>query len=64
MTEVAAQAPYRVLSLEGGGAKGFYTLGVLKEVVGLVDRRCTETFAAGVIVLAISAAPSIACSSM
>ena len=23
-------APYRILSLDGGGAKGFYTLGVLK----------------------------------
>lgn len=27
---------YRVLSLDGGGAKGFYTLGVLKEVEALV----------------------------
>jgi uncharacterized protein len=26
----------RVLSLDGGGAKGFYTLGVLKEIEGLV----------------------------
>ena len=24
--------PYRILSLDGGGAKGFYTLGVLKEI--------------------------------
>ncbi len=29
-TEVAA--PLRVLTLDGGGAKGFYTLGVLKEI--------------------------------
>src|SRR6202044_118558 len=27
----------RVLSLDGGGAKGFYTLGVLKEVEAAVD---------------------------
>lgn len=29
---VSASAPLRVLSLDGGGAKGFYTLGVLKEL--------------------------------
>src|ERR1700676_3307023 len=28
--------PYRVLSLDGGGAKGFYTLGVLREIEGMV----------------------------
>jgi predicted acylesterase/phospholipase RssA len=27
---------YRVLSLDGGGAKGFYTLGVLKQVEGML----------------------------
>src|SRR5262249_247015 len=27
---------YRILSLDGGGAKGFYTLGALKEIDGLV----------------------------
>lgn len=27
----------RVLSLDGGGAKGFYTLGVLKEIEGLIN---------------------------
>lgn len=27
---------YRVLSLDGGGAKGFYTLGVLKEIEGML----------------------------
>jgi patatin-like phospholipase/acyl hydrolase len=26
----------RILSLDGGGAKGFYTLGVLKEIEGLI----------------------------
>jgi uncharacterized protein len=27
---------YRILSLDGGGAKGFYTLGALKEIEGLI----------------------------
>lgn len=27
---------YRILTLDGGGAKGFYTLGVLKEIEGLL----------------------------
>ena len=27
----------RILSLDGGGAKGFYTLGVLKEIEALLD---------------------------
>src|ERR1700751_706824 len=27
---------FRVLSLDGGGAKGFYTLGVLKEIEGML----------------------------
>jgi patatin-like phospholipase/acyl hydrolase len=29
---------FRVLSLDGGGAKGFYTLGVLKEIEGVIGR--------------------------
>jgi predicted acylesterase/phospholipase RssA len=29
---------YRILALDGGGAKGFYTLGVLKEIEGMI--RC------------------------
>lgn len=36
--------PYRILSLDGGGAKGFYTLGVLAEIEGLTGRRLHETF--------------------
>src|SRR3546814_6253945 len=28
----SAPTPLRVLTLDGGGAKGFYTLGVLKEI--------------------------------
>jgi hypothetical protein len=27
---------FRILSLDGGGAKGFYTLGVLKEIEGVL----------------------------
>jgi predicted acylesterase/phospholipase RssA len=36
--EPARDGLYRILSLDGGGAKGFYTLGVLKEIEGLI--RC------------------------
>src|ERR1700676_1928243 len=36
--------PYRVLPLDGGGAKGFYTLGVLREIEGLVGIRLHEKF--------------------
>ena len=35
---------FRVLSLDGGGAKGFYTLGVLKEIEALVERPLYEHF--------------------
>ena len=35
---------FRVLSLDGGGAKGFYTLGVLKEVEAMVGHRLCESF--------------------
>src|ERR1700733_12704451 len=34
----------RVLSLDGGGAKGFYTLGILKEIEALVGRPLCESF--------------------
>ncbi len=34
----------RVLSLDGGGAKGFYTLGVLKEIEAMVGRPLWECF--------------------
>ena len=37
-------APYRVLSLDGGGAKGFYTLGVLKELEAMTPGPLCETF--------------------
>lgn len=36
--------PYRVLTLDGGGAKGFYSLGVLTEIEGLVGKRLHEKF--------------------
>lgn len=35
---------YRVLTLDGGGAKGFYTLGVLREMEGLVGVPLFEKF--------------------
>jgi predicted acylesterase/phospholipase RssA len=34
----------RILSLDGGGAKGFYTLGVLKEIEGLVGQPLCDRF--------------------
>jgi uncharacterized protein len=37
-------APYRILSLDGGGAKGFYTLGVLKEIEALAGKPLCEQF--------------------
>ena len=39
-----ADGTYRILALDGGGAKGFYTLGVLKEVEALVDRPLCQQF--------------------
>ncbi len=35
---------FRILSLDGGGAKGFYTLGVLAQIEGLVGCRLYERF--------------------
>lgn len=35
---------FRALSLDGGGAKGFYTLGALKEIEALVECRLCEKF--------------------
>src|SRR5665213_1214926 len=36
--------PCRILSLDGGGAKGFYTLGVLKEIEALLGRPLYKSF--------------------
>lgn len=36
--------PCRILSLDGGGAKGFYTLGVLKEIEALAGRPLWQCF--------------------
>lgn len=45
MTEEEEQTkPYRILSLDGGGAKGFYTLGVLEEIEGMIGCRLHERF--------------------
>jgi patatin-like phospholipase/acyl hydrolase len=35
---------FRILSLDGGGAKGFYTLGILREVEAMLPRSIHETF--------------------
>jgi patatin-like phospholipase/acyl hydrolase len=35
---------FRILSLDGGGAKGFYTLGALKEIEALAECRLYEKF--------------------
>ena len=35
---------FRILSLDGGGAKGFYTLGALKEIEALVSCPLCEKF--------------------
>ncbi len=39
-----ASKPYRILSLDGGGAKGFYTLGVLDEIERNIGRPLHECF--------------------
>jgi predicted acylesterase/phospholipase RssA len=36
--------PCRILSLDGGGAKGFYTLGVLREIEGMLGRPLCDCF--------------------
>src|SRR5256885_2250676 len=37
-TAASSTDVFRILTLDGGGAKGFYTLGVLKEVEALIGR--------------------------
>lgn len=36
--------PFRILSLDGGGAKGFYTLGVLREIEAMIGCPLSERF--------------------
>ena len=43
-TEGNATKPYRILSLDGGGSKGFYTLGVLREVEALAGSNLCNHF--------------------
>jgi patatin-like phospholipase/acyl hydrolase len=42
--ESASKRLFRILSLDGGGAKGFYTLGVLREVEAAVNKPLCEVF--------------------
>jgi predicted acylesterase/phospholipase RssA len=44
VAEFSADRPCRILSLDGGGAKGFYTLGVLREIEGLLKCSLHERF--------------------
>jgi predicted acylesterase/phospholipase RssA len=39
-----AEEPFRVLSLDGGGAKGFYTLGILREIEAMIGCPIHERF--------------------
>jgi patatin-like phospholipase/acyl hydrolase len=40
----SANSPCRILSLDGGGAKGFYTLGVLAQVEALLKTNLCDHF--------------------
>lgn len=44
MADFSADQPCRILSLDGGGAKGFYTLGVLREIEAQVGTRLHKRF--------------------
>lgn len=39
-----AKQPFRILSLDGGGAKGFYTIGILEEIEAMTGRPICESF--------------------
>src|SRR5437879_2999804 len=41
---VSANSPSRILSLDGGGAKGFYTLGVLAQVEAMLKTNLCNHF--------------------
>ncbi len=38
------QRPFRILSLDGGGAKGFYTLGILEEIEAMTKKPIYQSF--------------------
>jgi predicted acylesterase/phospholipase RssA len=38
------KAPYRILSLDGGGAKGFYTIGILEEIEKMTGKPIYTSF--------------------
>jgi hypothetical protein len=42
--QITENRPYRILSLDGGGAKGFYTLGVLDEIEKNIGKPLHECF--------------------
>src|SRR5438552_16725060 len=44
MADFYEDKPCRILSLDGGGAKGFYTLGVLREIEGMIQCPLYEKF--------------------
>jgi patatin-like phospholipase/acyl hydrolase len=44
IADAAGAAKFRILSLDGGGAKGIYTLGVLKEIEGMIGGAVHERF--------------------
>lgn len=41
---IQVSKPYKILCLDGGGAKGFYSLGVLREIEALSGKKLHETF--------------------
>jgi uncharacterized protein len=44
LADFSLAKPCRILSLDGGGAKGFYTLGVLREIEGMLNCPLHEKF--------------------
>ncbi|RDL46288.1 hypothetical protein BLJAPNOD_06482 [Ensifer sp. M14] len=44
VTEARTPSIFRILSLDGGGAKGFYSLGALKEIEALAGCKLSEKF--------------------
>ncbi len=60
MVGFSPQKPCRILSLDGGGAKGFYRLGVLREIEGMVKCRLhqkSSVFVSSLWLLRISGDP-------